>query len=140
MPKKHSTHRKKVRGGSVWSWIKDKALPWIKKNKIVSRAAGALGSVLPGGWGQAAKAVSTGATAVGWGRTRGGSLMSNLRRAHDFTKKHRLISRGAHGLHKITGNKHLKVLGNVAGTYGYGIGYGGGALAYSRGAGLKKKR
>ena len=55
MPKKHSTHRKKVRGGSVWSWIKDKALPWIKKNKIVSRAAGALGSVLPGGWGTAAK-------------------------------------------------------------------------------------
>ena len=82
--------------------------------------------VLPGGWGTAAKGVATGATAMGWGRTRGGSLMSNLKRAHDFTKKHRLISRGAHGLHKITGNKHLKVLGNVAGTYGYGIGYGGG--------------
>ena len=140
MPQKRTSHRRKVRGGSIWSWIKDKALPWIKKNKIVSRGAAALGGILPGAWGTAAKGVATGASAMGWGRTRGGSLMSNLKRAHDFTKKHRLISRGAHGLHKITGNKHLKVLGNVAGTYGYGLGYGGGALAYSRGAGLKKKR
>ena len=86
MPQKRTSHRRKVKGGSIWSWIKDKALPWIKKNKIVSRGAAALGGILPGGWGTAAKG--------------GGSLMSNLKRAHDFTKKHRLISRGAHGLTK----------------------------------------
>jgi hypothetical protein len=140
MPKRVS-HRK-VKGGSVWSWIKDKALPWIKKNKIVSRGAAALGGILPGGYGTAAKAISTGASTMGWGRrrTHGGSLMSTLKRAHDFTKKHRLISRGAMGLHRLTGNAHLKTVGSVAGTLGYGLGYGGGALAYSRGAGRKKKR
>ena len=144
MPKARVSHRRKIRGGSVLSWIKDKALPWIKNNKLVSRGAAALGGILPGGFGTVAKAISTGANTMGWGRrrVRGGSLMDTLRKVHDFTKKNRLISRGAMGLHKLTGNAHLKTLGSVAGTMGYGLGYGGGALAYSRGAGrrIKKKR
>lgn len=132
--------RRKVKGGSIWSWIKNKALPWIKKNKLVSRGAAALGGILPGGYGLAAKGVATGATALGWGRPRGGSLLNTLKKVHHTVRSNRLISRGAFGLHKITGNKHLKSVGKVAHSLGYGLGYGGGALAYSRGAGRRKKK
>ena len=66
MPKACVSPRRKVRGGSVLSWIKDKALPWIKNNKLVSRGAAALGGILPGGFATAAKAISTGANAMGW--------------------------------------------------------------------------
>lgn len=126
--------KKKIRGGSLWSWIKDKAVPWIKKNKLISRGASALGGILPGGWGMAAKGVAAGASTMGWGRRpRGGSFLSALKKGHEFVRNKRLISKGAFGLHKITGNNGFKSVGKVAHSLGYGIGYNG------AGRKLKKK-
>lgn len=135
--------KRKVRGGSLWSWIKDTAVPWIKKNKLISRGAAALGGILPGGYGMLAKGASAGASTLGWGkRPKGGSFLSALKKGHTFVKNNRLISKGAFGLHKLTGNDKFKSVGQAAHALGYGVGYNGGALGYSRGAGrkLKKKR
>ena len=145
--------RTRVRGGSVFGWIRDKAIPWLKNNKIISKGANALAGILPPQYAGIAKAVSTGASAIGLGRGRrrhGGSLRSmatslfNKRHAiHDFVKSNRLVSRASLGLHKLTGNEHLKTVGETAATLGYGRRRRGGALAYSRGSGLgygKKKR
>jgi len=97
MPAKRSTRvskthtRKKTRrGGSVLSWIKEKAIPWLKSSKLISRGASALASVLPPQYAGIASAVSSGASKFGFGRRRssrggalsygrtGGSLMSEV--------------------------------------------------------------
>ncbi len=77
MPR-HSTRKtmkkRTQRGGSILSWIKNKALPWLKKNKIVSRVASGLATVLPPQYAGIASNVGKAARAVGYGRRRGGAL------------------------------------------------------------------
>ena len=64
------------------------------------------------------------------------SLFNKRHAIHDFVKSNRLVSRASLGLHKLTGNEHLKTVGETAATLGYGRRRRGGALAYSRGSGL----
>ena len=154
MPAKRSTRvskthtRKKTRrGGSVISWIKDKAIPWLKSNKLISRGASALAGVLPPQYAGIASAVSSGASKLGFGRRRssrggalsygrtGGSLMSMLGKAkamHDKVKSGRYISKGLMLGHQLTGNPKLMQYGTTAQKHGYGLGYGG--------AGRRKKK
>ena len=110
MPAKRSTRvskthtRKKVRrGGSVLSWIRDKAIPWLKNSKLISRGASALAGVLPPQYAGIASAVSSGASKLGFGRRRssrggalsygrtGGSLMSMLGKQRLCTIKLRVV-------------------------------------------------
>ena len=65
---KPTKRRTRVRGGSVFGWIKDKAIPWLKNNKIISKGANALAGILPPQYAGIARAVSTGASAIGLGR------------------------------------------------------------------------
>lgn len=57
------------RGRGFVDWIKNKALPFLKKTKLISGVSGAL-STIPGPIGTVAKYVNTGANAVGMGRRR----------------------------------------------------------------------
>lgn len=43
---------------------------FLKKHKIISRGGAALGSILPGGWGTAARSVGSVASKLGYGRRR----------------------------------------------------------------------
>lgn len=62
--------RRRRRGkGKVWDWIKGKAIPFLKKTKIVSGISGALANV-GGPVGTVAGLVNKGATAAGLGRKR----------------------------------------------------------------------
>ena len=80
-----STRKRKVRGGSILSWIKKrampwvrkKALPWLKKHKAISRSANLLGKFGVPYAGLVGKAAST----TGYGLNRsGGSLNRTGRR------------------------------------------------------------
>ncbi len=77
MPR-HSTRKtmkkRTQRGGSIIKWVRDKMLPWLKKNKVVSRVASGLASVLPPQYAGIASNVGKAAKAVGYGRRRGGAL------------------------------------------------------------------
>ena len=44
---KKTIRKSRKHGGSLFSWIKNTALPWLRKTKFISRAGKALGSVLP---------------------------------------------------------------------------------------------
>lgn len=59
------------RGGAwyddVWSGIKS-AHKWVKDNKVISRAGKALGGILPGQYGNAAKTIGAAAEQAGYGR------------------------------------------------------------------------
>ena len=145
-----TVRRTRKRGGSLFSWIKNSAIPWIRnkalpylrKTKLISKAGKALGSVLPGQYGLAASSVGTVADKLGYGRKKtGGSIIDVARKAyhlglkakqvHDKVKSGRFISRGLLLGHKISGNKDLLKHGETAQKYGYGIGYQrGGALGY----------
>lgn len=88
-----TTRKHKVRGGSLFSWIKKKALPWVrkkalpwarkkalpwlKKNKAISKSANLLGSFGIPYAGLVGKAA--GATGYGLNRS-GGSLNRTGRR------------------------------------------------------------
>lgn len=125
-----STARRKVRGGSVWSWIRGTAMPWIKKNKIISKYAGMLG---PYG-----KMAASAAGALGWGRHRGGSMitdvikkhatLANLKKLNTIARNKRYISRGLFKFGKKGSMMH------TAGKAAHALGYGrGGSLGYGRG-------
>lgn len=46
--KSHAVIRRRntrKRGGSIWSWIKNKASPFLRKTKLISRGAKALGFI-----------------------------------------------------------------------------------------------
>lgn len=72
-----STKKRSHRGGSLLSWIRNKALPFLKKHKIISRGASAISSMLPPQYGSIASSIGKAAGAVGYGRRRrrmGGAL------------------------------------------------------------------
>ncbi len=74
---KSSTKKRRMRGGSILSWIRTKALPFLKKHKIVSRVASGLAGVLPPQYSGIASNIGKAASAVGYGRRRmryGGAL------------------------------------------------------------------
>lgn len=56
-------------GGALPAWMSSIG-DFLKKNKVISRAGSALGSMLPGPWGTAAGLVGKAANAVGYGRRR----------------------------------------------------------------------
>jgi hypothetical protein len=122
------------RGGSLFSWIKNKAIPWARRTKAVSRTAGVLGQL---GVPHAAK-IGQVAGAVGFG-----NLGRNLRRGHTYVRSNKLLSRGARAvaLSKILGKKHSGTahqVSNALGKLGYGL--NGRGLNMSRGRGCSKKR
>jgi hypothetical protein len=122
---------KRVRGGSLWSWIKDTALPWVKKNHLVSSGLGMLGP-----YGKAAGAA---AGALGWGkRVHGGNFatdlikkhvtLANLKKYNNIAREKRYVSKG---LFKF--GKKGSMIHNV-GKAVHALGYGhGGSLGYGRG-------
>ena len=67
--------KRSFRGGSIMSWIRNKALPWIrntalpyvKKNRLITRGL----QMIPHPYAQTASKVSN---ALGYGRRRGGAL------------------------------------------------------------------
>jgi hypothetical protein len=63
--RKHNA-RRSVKGRGLFSWIKNKALPWLKKSKILSGAASILSSVGVPFIGTAGKAASL----AGYGKRR----------------------------------------------------------------------
>jgi hypothetical protein len=118
--------RVRRRGGSFFGSIGNalsKAHDWIKSNKVISTVGKALGSVgVP-----YAGAIGNAASTLGYGRRRrrvvrrrtvrkrrvGGSLRSILSSAHNFVKKHQLVSKG------LSHFGHAK-LASAASSLGYG--------------------
>ena len=108
-----------VRGGSLWSWIRKKALPWLKKNSIISKAANLLGNAgVP-----YANTVGRVAGTLGYGR------MANLKKygkkANTYAKRHNVLSRGLNFASRLDiGKKHqanLLKAAVIAKSYGYGL-------------------
>lgn len=78
----------------------------------------------------------------GRARQRGRGVMDVLKKIHDFTRKHRLVSRGANLAASMLPEKYGKWVGRAgtaAGAFGYGRRRIGGALmlAGQRGRGLR---
>jgi hypothetical protein len=131
--KKHSkvSRRGRVRGGSLLSWIKEKALPWVKKNKLLSRGLSMFG---PYG-----KIAGTAAGALGWGKRSKGSgvasdiikkhaTLANLKKYNTIARNKRYISRGLFKIGKKGSIFHK--MGKAAHALGYGKSCKGGALGY----------
>lgn len=66
----------RVRGGSLFSWIRHKAMPWLKKKRAISRLGSALGMVGVPYAGTVGKVAS----AMGYGKRRRGAKMVKMRR------------------------------------------------------------
>jgi len=58
----------KVNWKKAGDWIKNKAVPFIKQNKLVSRGLGAIGNVLPAQYGAVVKGAAAAAGQYGYGR------------------------------------------------------------------------
>jgi hypothetical protein len=122
------------RGGSLFSWIKNKAIPWARRTKAVSKTAGLLGEL---GVPHAAR-IGHVAGKVGFGK-----FTRNLRRGHTYVRSNKLLSRGARAvaMSKMLGKKHSGTahqVSNVLSKMGYGL--NGRGLNMSRGYGHSKKR
>jgi hypothetical protein len=129
--RKSKRYGKRVRGGSLWSWIKEKAIPWVKKNHLVSRGLSMLGP-----YGKAAGAA---AGSLGWGkRVRGGNFatdlikkhatLANLKKYNNIAREKRYISRGLFKFGKKGSMMHS--VGKAAHALGHGQ---GGSVGYGRG-------
>jgi hypothetical protein len=142
MQMKRHTSKSKLRhprGGSLWGWIKNTAMPWVKKNKLISKGLNMLGP-----YGQIA---GTAADALGYGkgnmRGRGvvtdfikkHATMANLRKMNTVARDKKYISRGLLHYGSPGGMVHN------AGRFAQSIGYGscGGSLGGSLGYGKKKR-
>lgn len=73
----------------------------------------------------------------GMRRMKGRGIMDMLRKAHDFIRKHKLISRGSNALSYVLPEKYKGIASKVSGASG-ALGYGrrkrGGALRLSGGS------
>jgi hypothetical protein len=67
--RKATTHRRKMKGRGFMDFI-SKVGGFLKKHKIISRAGGVLGRILPGQYGNVARTVGTAAGSLGYGRRR----------------------------------------------------------------------
>lgn len=90
--KSHGRKRGPKRGRGLISWIKDKALPFLRKTKLVSTVGNALAPVVP-----VAGTIAKAASSAGYGRkrrTRRGKGLFNFikNKALPFLKKTKLIS------------------------------------------------
>ena len=71
MPYRRQPVRRRMRGRGVREFF-GKIGAFLKKHKIISRGGAALGSMLPGAWGTAARSVGSVAGRLGYGRRRMG--------------------------------------------------------------------
>lgn len=69
MPYRRQPVRRRMRGRGVKEFF-GKIGAFLKKHRIISRGGAALGSMLPGAWGTAARSVGSVAGKLGYGRRR----------------------------------------------------------------------
>ena len=159
--KAHTRCKRKVRGGAnVRKWISNDALPWLRKTKAISKGmkfldkngvphAGKVGRVAGTlGYGKCCTGgrLSLGNVSRGVGSVFdvfGLGYKDNLRSAHNFTKKHKLISRGLrYGAKTKYGSPYANYMNSaasMASAHGYGLNRTGRGLNATGGRYLRKK-
>ena len=138
--RRKSTMSKRVRGRGLMDWVTGTALPWLKKNKVIST----LGNLAAPFYAPAG-AVGDIAGSLGYGKrkrgrprhtrrriiihVKGGAFsdvlkrgLSAVKKGAQLAQKHQLISRGANLANQLTGNKYkaLGTVGDIAGALGFG--------------------